>query len=71
LQWRIIAQDGADLPPATATMQTAELGITVGETYDFEYETSTPPELALEVYLPGPKLRVTQGVVFATGVPRD
>jgi FtsP/CotA-like multicopper oxidase with cupredoxin domain len=71
VQWRIIAKDGADLPPATATMQTAELGITVGETYDFEYEARTPQELALEVYLPGPKLRVTQGLVFATSVPRN
>lgn len=71
VQWRIIAKDGADLPPATATMQTAELGITVGETYDFEYETSTPQELALEVYLPGPKLRVTQGLVFTPSVPRN
>jgi hypothetical protein len=71
VQWRIIAKDGADLPPATATMQTAEFGITVGETYDFEYEASTPQELALEVYLPGPKLRATQGLVFATSVPRN
>jgi manganese oxidase len=71
VQWRIIAKDGADLPPARATMQTAELGITVGETYDFEYEASTPQELALEVYLPGPKLRVTQGLVFATSGPRN
>jgi FtsP/CotA-like multicopper oxidase with cupredoxin domain len=71
VQWRIIAKDGADLPPATATMQTAEVGITVGETYDFEYETSTPQELALEVYLPGPKLRVTQGLVFTPSVPHN
>jgi FtsP/CotA-like multicopper oxidase with cupredoxin domain len=67
VQWRIIAKDGADLPPSAATIQTAELGITVGETYDFEYEASTPQELALEVYLPGPKLRVTQGLVFGAG----
>ena len=71
VQWRIIAKDGADLPPAAATMQTAEFGITVGETYDFEYEASTPQELALEVYLPGPKLRATQGLVFATSEPRN
>jgi FtsP/CotA-like multicopper oxidase with cupredoxin domain len=67
VQWRIIAKDGADLPPSAATLQTAELGITVGETYDFEYEAGTPQELALEVYLPGPKLRATQGLVFAAG----
>jgi FtsP/CotA-like multicopper oxidase with cupredoxin domain len=69
VQWRIIAKDGADLPPTAATLQTAELGITVGETYDFEYEASTPQDLALEVYLPGPKLRVTQGLVFAASRP--
>jgi manganese oxidase len=67
VQWRIIAKDGADLPPSAATIQTAELGITVGETYDFEYEASTPQELALEVYLPGPKIRAIQGLVFAAG----
>ena len=65
VQWRIIAKDGADLPTAAATLQIADLGITVGETYDFEYEASTPQDLVLEVYLPGPKLRVTQGLVFA------
>lgn len=71
VQWRIIAKDGADLPPSSATMQTAELGITVGETYDFEYTASTPQELALEVYLPGPKLRATQGLVFAANPPSN
>ena len=70
VQWRIIAKDGADLPSSAATMQTAELGITVGETYDFEYEASTPQELTLEVYLPGPKLRATQGLVLAAN-PRS
>jgi FtsP/CotA-like multicopper oxidase with cupredoxin domain len=71
VQWRIIAKDGADLPPAAATLQTAELGITVGETYDFEYEASTPQDLALEVYLPGPKVRATQGLVFAASPPNN
>lgn len=69
VQWRIIAKDGADLAPAAAAMQTAELRITVGETYDFEFEASTPQELALEIYLPGPKLRATQGLVFAASAP--
>jgi FtsP/CotA-like multicopper oxidase with cupredoxin domain len=71
VQWRIIAKDGADLPLAAATMQTAEFGITVGETYDFEIQASAPQDLALEVYLPGPKLRVTQGLVFAAGRSSD
>jgi FtsP/CotA-like multicopper oxidase with cupredoxin domain len=65
VQWRIIAKDGTDLPLEAAAMQTAEFHITVGETYDFEFEASTPQQLALEVYLPGPKLRATQGLVFA------
>lgn len=71
VQWSIVAKDGADLPSKAATTQTAEFGITVGETYDFEYEASTPQELALEVYLPGPKLRVTQGLVFAASRPSN
>jgi FtsP/CotA-like multicopper oxidase with cupredoxin domain len=65
VQWRIVAKDGADLPPESAILQTAEFGITVGETYDFEYQASAPEELVLEVYLPGPKLRVTQTLMFA------
>ena len=66
VQWRIIAKDGADLPPAAVAMQTAEFRITVGETYDFEFEASAPQELALEIYVPGPKLRATQALVFAS-----
>ena len=65
VEWRIIAKDGADLPPEASTMTKAELGITVGETYDFEYEAITPEELALEVYLPGRKIWTRQGLVFS------
>jgi FtsP/CotA-like multicopper oxidase with cupredoxin domain len=61
---RSIAKDGADLPASAARMTTTEFPITVGETYDFEYQASAPQELSLEVYLPGPKLRVTQGLVY-------
>lgn len=64
VQWRIVAKDGADLPAATAVAQTAETPITVGETYDFEYEASTPQDLVLEVLLPGLKTRATQGLGF-------
>jgi FtsP/CotA-like multicopper oxidase with cupredoxin domain len=71
VQWLIFAKDGADLPPAAATMKTAEMGITVGETYDVEYEADTAQELSLEVYLPGPKLRATQGLVFTADRPRN
>jgi hypothetical protein len=62
-----IAKDGTDLPPAAAAM----FRITVGETYDFEFEASARRELALEVYLPGPKLRATQELVFAASPPSN
>jgi FtsP/CotA-like multicopper oxidase with cupredoxin domain len=68
--WRVIAKDGADLTAAFATVKTAEMGITVGETYDVEYQAEQPQELSLEIYLPGPKLRTTQGLVFVAEPPR-
>jgi FtsP/CotA-like multicopper oxidase with cupredoxin domain len=71
VRWRIIAKDGVDLPPAAATMQTAELGITVGETYDFEYEATTAENLALEVLLPRLNVRATQGLVFTDNRPNN
>jgi len=52
VQWRIIAKDGSNLPPAEALMQDANLTIAVGETYDFEYEATKAEELSLEVTLP-------------------
>jgi len=69
VQWRIIAKDGADLPPAAVAATAAEMGITVGETYDVEYEAGSPQELSLEIYLPGPKTRATQALVFAPARP--
>jgi hypothetical protein len=50
-------------------MQKADQLITVGETYDFEYEAGAPEELAIEAYLPGPKVRVTQGLLFTAKPP--
>jgi hypothetical protein len=45
--------------------------ITVGETYDVEYQASTPQELALEIYLPGPKFSVTQALIFGAASPAN
>ena len=66
VQWRVIAKDGADVPPTAAILKQADQFITVGETWDFEYQTSEPQELALEIYNPGAasKLRATQGILF-------
>lgn len=64
VKWRAIAKDGADLPPTAAILKPADLFVTVGETWDFEYQADEPQELALEAYQPGAKLRATQGLVF-------
>ncbi|HJS97485.1 MAG TPA: multicopper oxidase domain-containing protein [Terriglobales bacterium] len=64
-QWRIIAKDGADLAPRAIHPAPAETPITVGETYDAEFETDVPKELLLDFYLPGPKVHTTETLVFA------
>lgn len=63
VQWRMLAKDGADLPEKAATMQTAELPVAVGETYDFEYQAQSPQELELELYVPA--RRVVEPLLFA------
>jgi len=37
VRWRALARDGADLPPAQATMRPANQYVGVGETFDFEW----------------------------------
>ncbi|HSB75356.1 MAG TPA: hypothetical protein VLC12_06880, partial [Terriglobales bacterium] len=64
VQWKIIAKDGADLAPAVVKSTPAQTPITVGETYDAEFETDAPKELILDFYLPGPKVHTTQTLVF-------
>ena len=71
VQWRIIAKDGADLPAAQAVMTKAESAVTVGETYDFEYQADSAQELELQAYLPGPKIRMTQTLMFAPARPAN
>lgn len=53
VQWRAVAKDGADLPPNQATMRPANFTISVGETYDFEFEPSGPGEFRLEAVRAG------------------
>jgi FtsP/CotA-like multicopper oxidase with cupredoxin domain len=47
--WRAVAKDGADLPPNQATVRPARQGISVGETYDFEFTPQRPQTLRLEL----------------------
>jgi manganese oxidase len=50
--WRARAKDGADLPISQATERAARQTVSVGETYDFEFEPQSATELRLEVYRP-------------------
>jgi FtsP/CotA-like multicopper oxidase with cupredoxin domain len=50
--WRAIAKDGADLPVSQATERAARQTVSVGETYDFEFESRSAAELRLEVFRP-------------------
>jgi FtsP/CotA-like multicopper oxidase with cupredoxin domain len=65
MEWRIIAKDGADLPPEAVRSTKAQLTITVGETYDVEFSTATAEDLLLDLFLPAPKIHTTQTLSFA------
>jgi manganese oxidase len=52
-RWRPLAKDGADLPPAQATVRPARFGIAAGEIYDFEFTPPAPGDLALRLDLRG------------------
>jgi len=52
VRWRAVAKDGADLPPAQVIEQEARWVISVGETYDFEFQPTTKGDLRLEVLRP-------------------
>jgi len=48
-QWRPVAKDGADLPPAQTTPRAAYLITGPGETADFEYTPASVGDLRLQV----------------------
>ena len=51
-QWRVIAKDGADLPPSQATTRAATLTLAAGEIYDVEFTPTTPGSLTLQFGAP-------------------
>ena len=69
VEWRAVAKDAVDLPASEATMRRADLQISVGETYDFEFEATAPVELTLEAVQPNDTRRVEQTLVV-TDPPR-
>jgi FtsP/CotA-like multicopper oxidase with cupredoxin domain len=70
VEWRVIAKDAVDLPPARAQLTKAQVTITVGETYDVEFVSDSAQELLLDLLLPGQKIHATQTLVFGP-VPRS
>jgi hypothetical protein len=65
-EWRVIAKDGADLPPDGGELRKAELTTTVGKTYDVEFSTATPQDLLLDLLLPAQKIHSTQTLSFVS-----
>jgi manganese oxidase len=64
VQWKVIAKDGADLPPTQLKSSAADMGITVGETYDVEYQADTPGISDLEIRQPSFPTPVTLPLKF-------
>lgn len=65
VQWKVVAKDGADLPAAQIKASPAEMLISVGETYDVEYQADGPGTVDLQIWLPAFPVRVTQALMFA------
>jgi manganese oxidase len=64
VHWTVIAKDGADLPPTQLRASTADMGITVGETYDVEYQAETAGLADLEIRQPSFPTPVTLPLKF-------
>ena len=65
VQWRLISKDAVDVPADDARMRLADQQVSIGETYDFEYEATAPQELTLEGVQPNDTRRVVQTFVFS------
>ena len=52
VRWRAVAKDGVDLPPAQALEQEARQIVSIGETFDFEFEPAAKGDLRLEALRP-------------------
>jgi len=52
VRWRPLAKDGADLPEAERTLRPAQQAVSIGETYDVEFQPLQRGELRIEVRPP-------------------
>jgi manganese oxidase len=50
--WRVIAKDGADLPPSQATVRPAKLTFSAGEIYDVQFTPQAGSDLTLQFGAP-------------------
>lgn len=66
VDWKIVASDGAALPPAQLKTTKAAMGITVGQTFDVEYRADSPGLVNLEIWQVNYPVRVTLPMEFAT-----
>src|SRR5271166_2062861 len=64
VKWKVIAKDGVNLPPAQLKTSTADMGITVGETYDIEFLPETSGLASLQIWEPSYPGSVTQPLKF-------
>jgi hypothetical protein len=67
VQWTLIAKDGPDLRRAQLKSSAADMGITVGETHDVEYQAETPDLADLEISQPSFPTLVTLPLKFVGG----
>ena len=64
VSWRAVAKDGWTLPDSQATFRPAVQPITVGETYDFEFQPDHAGELTLQADMHFLMTRISQTVTI-------
>jgi manganese oxidase len=65
-QWMVIAKDGADLPIAQRKASAAEMGVTVGATYDVEYRSDRVGHAQLLIEAPSFEALIMQPLDFVS-----
>jgi manganese oxidase len=66
VQWTVIAKDGADLPMAQRKACPAEMGVTVGTTYDIEYRSDRVGHAEILIAAPSFEALIMQPLDFVS-----
>lgn len=66
VQWTVIAKDGADLPMAQRKIGAAEMGVTVGTTYDVEYRSDRVGHAEMLIAAPAFEALIMQPLDFVS-----